>query len=527
MRNQDKRDLRASQGSYIDTGAVHTAVAAVPADGLIGEYTTVSRTCSGALAFAGLRYALALCFVCLCSLAISRQASWDHTTTVAIFLCVALASELLPVTLSEGNLEITLTPVVAWAVVALFGPGYGSVFVFCAALFGSLLSKKVFAPRGEHREDFWQFLLYNSFCIGAYSTAGALIYQALGGPMLIGVRLDTFALHTLVVPLIAATLLSQAMEMTLFAVGAAVADVRHEDEVSLDSIWMRAKVMLRKNIPGFLPSYLMFTPFAYVLAYLFVWNGLGFWGVLPILVPFFSVRHALKVVMDSIKAYRHTTTTLATLMQKYHPYTRGHLKRVADLSLRLARELRLPASSQQWIWEAGLLHDIGKLGVSEEILDKSGRLTPDEWETIRGHPVKSADILGQMEFLDTIVPWVRHHHERFDGRGYPDGLEGDRIPLEAAIIAVADAFDAMTGKRGVGRSHTQRQCDACGWKAEPQSEVSDACPGCGATLYRVYREPLSSEEGINQLRYGVGGQFSPRVVRGFIQMMKREEAMNA
>jgi len=231
------------------------------------------------------------------------------------------------------------------------------------------------------------------------------------------------------------------------------------------------------------------------------------------------------LLMTHIKTYRQTITTLAMLMQKYHPYTRGHLKRVADLSLRLARELRLPASSQQWIWEAGLLHDIGKVGVSEQILDKHGKLTDGEWDTIKQHPVKSSEILSQLEFLNDLVPWVRHHHERVDGRGYPDGLTGTEIPIEAAIIAVADAFDAMTGARALGnRSHTH--CDACAWQPAPTNRMPEECPECGATLNRSYRDPMTIDQGINQLRCGVGAQFSPKVVRAFIRMMARDHELS-
>ncbi len=112
-------------------------------------------------------------------------------------------------------------------------------------------------------------------------------------------------------------------------------------------------------------------------------------------------------------------------MQHYHPYTRGHLKRVAEMSERLARELRLPAESIRHISHAGLLHDIGKIGVSEEILDKTSKLEPEEWEKIKEHPTKGAEIISHLEFLEGIVDWIRYHHKWHDGRGYPD-TNGDR-----------------------------------------------------------------------------------------------------
>ncbi len=479
----------------------------------------------GARAFSLLQTAVFTAFLVILATAVLRQ-RWDglSVSAAAVFLLIALSSELLPVRLAEGNGEITLTPIIVAGVVALFGPGYAVIVAFLAASLGSLIHKRLLDGERELTASFWQYLLYNSCCIGCHAGAGALVYQALGGPRLIDVNLSTFPLSHFLIPLLISTLFALGLDLALFSIGSAVVESAEEPRVSFEMVWMRAKVTWLRSLAGLIPNYLMFTPFAFVLAYLYVWRGLGFWGVLPILVPFFSVRHALNVLMASVKTYRQTTTTLAMLMQKYHPYTRGHLKRVADLSLRLARELRLPAASQQWIWEAGLLHDIGKVGVSEQILDKQGKLTDDEWTVIKAHPVKSAEILSQLEFLDPLVPWVRHHHERVDGRGYPDGLTEREIPIEAAIIAVADAFDAMTGSRNSSEGRTRRQCDACEWKPQTGADMPEECPECGATLIRSYRKPMSVEEGIHQLRSGVGTQFSPRVVRAFVRMMAREEA---
>jgi HD-GYP domain-containing protein (c-di-GMP phosphodiesterase class II) len=113
-----------------------------------------------------------------------------------------------------------------------------------------------------------------------------------------------------------------------------------------------------------------------------------------------------------------------------------------------------------------------------------------------------------------------------DGKGYPDGLVGDEIPIEAEIIAVADAFDAMTGSKSFGEGRNRSSCDACGWKPEGDVPMPEECPECGATLIRVYRQPMSVEQGIQQLRYGVGSQFSPKVVRAFIRMMAQEDDLS-
>ncbi|MGQ9807806.1 MAG: HD-GYP domain-containing protein [Armatimonadota bacterium] len=476
-------------------------------------------------AFDILRYSTGVILLFALWITLSLQ-NWEGIPVYAIlaFTLIALASELLPVTLPLDDAEITLTPIIVWGVIALFGPGAGIVVALGAAFTGSVLHKLVLSARpGQSRAGLWQYLTYNVTVIGITTCAGGLTYQALGGVRLGLTGLEGTALGPhLVWPLVAGTVVALSLDLFFYALGSAVSDSAQHDDISFDAIWMRAKVLWVKSVFAFLPSYVMFTPFAFVLAYLFVWNGLGFWGMLPILIPFFSLRQTLKLVTENIRAYRQTITTLAMLMQKYHPYTRGHLKRVADLSLRLARELRLPAQSQQWIWEAGLLHDIGKVGVPEQILDKTTKLTDEEWEIIKQHPVKSAEILSQLEFLDPIVPWVRHHHERVDGSGYPDGLKEGQMPIEAAIIAVADAFDAMTGTRNVADGKSRNQCDACEWKPPAGTPMPEECPECGATLIRVYRQPMTPDEGISQLRYGVDTQFSPRVVRAFIRMMSRE-----
>jgi HD-GYP domain-containing protein (c-di-GMP phosphodiesterase class II) len=129
------------------------------------------------------------------------------------------------------------------------------------------------------------------------------------------------------------------------------------------------------------------------------------------------------------------------------PYTCGHSNRVAMISRRLAEECQLDAAKVQQIYLAGLLHDVGKIGVPESTLCKPGRLTDEEYEAIKRHPGIGAKILGGIRQLDDIIPGILCHHERLDGKGYPEGISGYRLPLEARIIGLADCFDAMTSDR--------------------------------------------------------------------------------
>jgi putative nucleotidyltransferase with HDIG domain len=138
---------------------------------------------------------------------------------------------------------------------------------------------------------------------------------------------------------------------------------------------------------------------------------------------------------------------LARLLEARDAYTHGHSQRVARHALRIAHALHVPTAEAQRIWLAATLHDVGKLYTPREVLNKPGRLTDDEFEVIKRHPVDGADMLADVDGDPQIIAIVRSHHERLDGRGYPDGLAGEEIPLGARVIAVADTFDALTSTR--------------------------------------------------------------------------------
>jgi HD-GYP domain-containing protein (c-di-GMP phosphodiesterase class II) len=148
---------------------------------------------------------------------------------------------------------------------------------------------------------------------------------------------------------------------------------------------------------------------------------------------------------------------------------------VHRLSLGIARELGLAMPERRRLSWAALLHDVGKIAAPEEIFEKRGQLTPEEEEQLKEHPIMGCDLLAPIPQLHVILPAIRHHHERFDGRGYPDGLSGQRIPLLARIIAVAEVFDAM--------------CNAPPWQRS-----------------------LEREEAVAQIAAGAGTRFDPQIV---------------
>jgi putative two-component system response regulator len=147
------------------------------------------------------------------------------------------------------------------------------------------------------------------------------------------------------------------------------------------------------------------------------------------------------------KAHLDSVKVLAEAIDAKDPYTRGHSDRVRQMSLQIANSLGFTQERMEILEYGALLHDIGKIGIKDEILRKPGTLSGEEYQTIREHPLIGVKIVEGIEFFKDKIPMIRNHHEQFDGKGYPDGLAGEAIPLEARIIAVPDAFDAMASLR--------------------------------------------------------------------------------
>ncbi len=143
---------------------------------------------------------------------------------------------------------------------------------------------------------------------------------------------------------------------------------------------------------------------------------------------------------------------LAAAVDAKDSYTCGHSERVAEMSLAIAQEMNLSKEEQDLIHIGAHLHDVGKIGVPDAIMSKPGKLTNEEFKQIKDHPMIGYHIVSKVKILQTVSLIVRHHHERMDGSGYPDGLSGSDIPLGARIVAVADAFDAMTSNRTYKKS---------------------------------------------------------------------------
>ena len=167
-----------------------------------------------------------------------------------------------------------------------------------------------------------------------------------------------------------------------------------------------------------------------------------------------SLRYAAdlkKTYWRMERAFLNSLLALANALEARDAYTRGHSDRVAVTARGLALASGLTSPAAETVAQAGRLHDLGKIGVPETVLGKCGPLTDEEWAVMRLHPLTGAQILAPLEFFGDGMLIVRHHHERFDGSGYPDGLRGAAIPLGARIVAVADVYDALTSDRAYRR----------------------------------------------------------------------------
>ena len=172
----------------------------------------------------------------------------------------------------------------------------------------------------------------------------------------------------------------------------------------------------------------------------------------------------------------------------YKKYLTDHQFRVADVCFKIADRIGMSSEEKYFLAQEALLHDIGKFFVSEDLLMKKGPLKEEEYKKIKDHAILGAEYLERKHFAEGIIRAVRHHHERYDGQGYPDGLKGEKIPINSRIIAVADAFDAMT-------------------------------------YGRDYKTPMSQNRVLRELEANALSQFDPNVVRAFKSLLEEREAV--
>lgn len=194
----------------------------------------------------------------------------------------------------------------------------------------------------------------------------------------------------------------------------------------------------------------------------------------------------VRLIENINNMYVSSIYALATALDEKDPYTRNHSDKVTQYAMTITYELGLPLEEQKDIKTAAMLHDIGKIGIPDSILLKAGKLTEEEFDVIRTHPVRAARIIRNIEPLRGIIPIVEHHHERWDGKGYCSGLAGERIPLGARVLAIADSYDAMTSDR-------------------------------------TYRQRMPHDKALAELKRCAGSQFDPELVEVFTRTFEPEQ----
>jgi HD-GYP domain-containing protein (c-di-GMP phosphodiesterase class II) len=248
------------------------------------------------------------------------------------------------------------------------------------------------------------------------------------------------------------------------------------------SLWF---VYLNNMRLSFLNTILM-APFGLLLAHLYV--RYGYVGVLSIFFPMALARYTFILYVNVRTQYLQTIDTLMKAIEARDQYTEGHSQRVGDIAIKIAKEMKYNDFQMEQLKIASLLHDVGKIGVEDSILNKPGMLSKEEFSKIKVHPQKGYDILKQIKNLEKILPVVLHHHERYDGKGYPSGKGVDELSLDVFIVQLADAVDAMATDR-------------------------------------PYRSALSQKQIISEITENSGTQFHPKVVEAYLRVREKEERL--
>lgn len=360
---------------------------------------------------------------------------------------------------SAGNSSITFIPLLAS--VQLFGPAAAVLLMGVTGTFVEFLVRRNEPLRGLFNSA---QLVFATYIAGwAFSVVGGIPLEAAGAlthGFLLTQQLAAFIVFGLAFLALNHAAVSLAITLS--------------QGLQFGEVWAQ---MLGHS--GATLHDLLISPIAIAVAFLYVQAGVT--GILVVLLPLLFIRHSYWTTSRLREANADLLKALVKAIETRDPYTSGHSLRVSILAKRIAEALGLPRAAVERIGQAALLHDIGKIeSLYSAILSKPDSLTPEERAVIRSHVTKGEELLRNLSSVhDAILSTVRHHHEREDGSGYPDGLKGDEIPIGARIVCVCDAVDAM---------------------------LSD----------RPYRKALSVADVLEQLREHSGRQFSSAVVEALL-----------
>jgi putative nucleotidyltransferase with HDIG domain len=379
---------------------------------------------------------------------------------IAFWTLVVAAASAAPVRMPGGTVvDVTIAPVVAAAVLG------GPVAAVVVSIVGTieLRAIKGLLP-GSSGGIPWYGMLYNQASIVIPALGAATLYSAIAGatppflPLSLLAVIAAGAVHFLVNNFLTAAAVGLRERRPVFSVFVG-------------------------NLRQFGLALAGLTPVAWLMAT--VYTVAGPIGILPFALPLYTTRSGYQKVVEIREMFTQTVRSLASAVDAKDPFTAGHSVRVQTIAKDLGREMGCNEDELEALEWGGLLHDIGKIGIPDAILLKQGALTRHERIVMNGHPVKGEEILKPVAKLGPELPIIRHHHEWYNGSGYPDHLIGEEIPKLARIMHVADAYEAMTAARP----------------------------------YRM--TPLTEEQAIGELRRYTGVQFDPVVVAAFERILSR------
>ena len=370
------------------------------------------------------------------------------------FLAISVFAEFIPVDLPMAG-SITIGFPIDFVIILVYGPALAMLITAISAIISEVLEKKTS----------WYKVIFNASQYALSVGVAGLTYQFVGG--VVGFQnFFKFALPAALCALSYCVVNSILVAMVISL----------SQETKLTTVW-------RVNIKEMIPSYLAEAPMGFIMAIVYV--EVGIIGILLFFLPLLLARRSFELYTKMRKVYLDTIRALAAAIDAKDPYTKGHSERVADISVALAQELNLSGRDIESIEYTALLHDIGKIGIADNILGKNSSLTNKEFDKIKEHTVMGAKIIEPVDFLKNSYKAIYHHHEKYNGKGYPDGIKSENIPVLARIIAVADAYDAMGSDR-------------------------------------PYRKKLNKDKILKELKDQSGKQFDPEVVKALNSFLDRE-----
>ncbi|QUH24702.1 HD-GYP domain-containing protein [Serpentinicella alkaliphila] len=391
-----------------------------------------------------------------------KESVYSAPLEISFFILIGAITQSLQIRV-KGNTAFSISFAIGLATVFIFSPSIVAVISFITML--------IYIDRYNGKS----YHFFNSdkhkrlFNASAYAIALALssVVYNLVETNIVGIRLLGFS----IIGIIASTLTYTAINPSIFiGLMCIIENKRYKDA-------LREKVWPIINIIALSPLGVV-TAIAYA--------HYGWFAVVMFLGPLLVARYSFKLYIDMKSVYFETIKALSNAVEAKDEYTKGHSYRVAQYAVGIAQEMGLTYEVVDKINTAAILHDIGKIGISDTILNKPDNLSDEEYIRVQNHPEIGAKILFEVDFLKDVAEIIKHHHERYDGKGYPLHLEGNKIPLEASILAVADAYDAMTSDR-------------------------------------AYRKAMNSIIAYKIIIKESGKQFDPRVVESFMKYMKKQK----